>query len=117
MTMFELMVAAVAAGQAKTHNLLQSARANQLMQAGERGALFTKQRPGQFLIELYEGDMQKPVSEENATSPVEAKLSALQWLVDGMKKPAGKRATQQHEDEPLDDEEEEPAPAPRARRR
>ncbi len=108
MTLFELIIQQAAQGTVKPHQLIASIKAGELHTAGNRGARFTKTRPGVFRLELFEEDMTKPADTTEASSPVEAKLSVIDWLIEGF----------MASEEPDDDEGPAipPAPRPRARR-
>lgn len=80
MSIFSILVDQVVAGNIKSHQLISSVKQGDLYEANGKAARFRKIRSGAFDVELFEGDLDKPVKTYKAASPVEAKLTLLDWL-------------------------------------
>lgn len=84
MSIFSILIEQAQQGTIKAHQLLATVKQGDMYDGGERSARINKLGPGRFNVELFNSDdLTKPVSVYKAASPVEAKLTLLDWLISG----------------------------------
>lgn len=80
-SIMSLLVEQVAQGKLRAASIVSQVQPGVSLRVGDWSVSFKKVKPGDFTVSTYQGDEGTPVTQERASTPVEAKLMAIDMAV------------------------------------